>query len=158
MKKETLAQLNMFIIFILTNLLALVLMPAYYIYQGSMGENENNPWIAIWYVLYIIGVTALILFVAKRKRVGVLKAIFYFAIAWSMWYALFPIFYYFSVPFGDLISLGLSIGITAALIKNPEWYMMDVVGVLMSVGIALIFGIAFGLLPILVFLTICFVL
>ncbi len=152
-KDETLAQVNMFILFIMSNLLALVLMPAYYIYEGSMGENENNPWIAVYYVLYIIGVTAVILYIGKKKKVSILKGIFYFAIAWSMWYAIFPILYYFNIPLSDLFSLLISIALTYALIKNPEWYMMDIVGVLMSVGIALIFGIAFGLLPILLFLS-----
>ena len=154
MKEETLAQINMMILFIMANLLALVLMPAYFIYEGSLGENENNPWVAVGYVLYIIGVTALILYIAKKKKIGILKGIFYFAVAWSMWYALFPLFYYFSIPFSEILSLLLSIGITWALAKNPEWYMMDLVGILMSVGIALIFGIAFGLVPVIVFLSI----
>ncbi len=153
-KEETVAQLNMFMIFIVANLLALVLMPAYMIYQGSMGEEENNPWVAVFYVLYIIGVTAVILYIAKKKKTGILKAIFYFAVAWSMWFALFPIFYYFSIPASDLISLTLAIVITILLIKYPEWYMMNLTGVLMAVGIALIFGISFGMIPVVVFLAI----
>ncbi len=153
-REETVAQLNMFMIFIVANLLALVLMPAYMIYQGSMGNEENNPWVAVFYVLYIIGVTAVILYIAKKKKTGVLKAIFYFAVAWSMWFALFPIFYYFSVPASDLISLTLSIVMTILLIKYPEWYMMNLTGILMAVGIALIFGISFGMIPVVVFLAI----
>ncbi len=153
-KEDTVAQLNMFMIFIVANLLALVLMPAYMIYQGSMGSEENNPWVAVFYVLYIIGVTAVILYIAKKKKTGVLKAIFYFAVAWSMWFALFPIFYYFSVPASDLISLTLAIFITILLIKYPEWYMMNLTGILMAVGIALIFGISFGMIPVVVFLAI----
>lgn len=151
-KEETLAQLNMFMIFIVANLLALVLMPAYMIYEGSMGGEENNPWIAVFYVLYIIGITAVILFVAKKNKIGLLKGIFYFAVVWSMWYALFPIFYYFSIPASDLISLILAILLTVLVIKNPEWYMMNITGTLMAVGIALIVGMSFGLVPIILFL------
>ncbi len=154
LKEETIAQLNMFVIFILANLLALVLMPAYFIYEGSLGENENNPLVAVYYALEIIALTAVILFFAKKKKVSVLKGIFYFAVAWSMWYALFPIFYYFQVPYSDLFSLALSILLTIYLLKNPEWYVMDIVGVLMAVGLSLIFGMALGLIPITLFLTI----
>lgn len=154
MKEETVAQINMFVIFILANLLALVLMPAYFIYEGGLGENENNPWIAVYYALYIIGITAVILYIAKKRKFGILKAIFYFAVAWSMWYALFPIFYYFSVPLSDVISLVLSIALTVLLIKNPEWYMMNIVGILMTVGLALILGMSLGLIPVILFLSI----
>ena len=154
MKEETVAQLNMFVIFILANLLALVLMPAYFIYEGGLGENENNPWVAVYYALYIIGITALILYIAKRRKIGILKAIFYFAVAWSMWYALFPILYYFSVPLSDLFSLAISIALTVLLVKNPEWYMMDIVGILMAVGLALILGMNLGLVPVILFLSI----
>ncbi len=153
-KEETIAQVNMFLIFIVANLLALVLMPAYMIYEGSMGNEENNPWVAVFYVLYIIGVTAVILYIAKKKKAGILKAIFYFSVVWSMWFALFPIFYYFSVPASDLLSLTLSIIITVLLIKYPEWYMMNITGILMAVGIALIFGMSFGIVPVVVFLAI----
>ncbi len=152
MKNELIAQLNMMLIFVIANLLAMVLLPAYSIYEGSMGEEGNDPWIAIYYVLYIIAITAVILYIAKKKKIGILKGIFYFAIAWSMWYALFPIFFYFLIPFSDLISLALSIILTIILIKNPEWYVIDLVGIFVTVGIALILGLSLGLLPILIFL------
>ena len=152
-KSETIAQLNMMLIFAIANLLAVILLPAYGIYENSMGETGNNPWIAIYYLLYIIGITAIILYIAKKKKIGVLRGIFYFAIAWSMWYALFPIFYYFLIPFSDLISLALSIILTIYLLKNPEWYMIDLTGILVTVGIALILGLSLGMVPIIILLT-----
>ena len=151
-KGETIAQLNMMLIFAIANLLAIILLPVYGIYENSMGETGNNPWIAIYYLLYIIGITAVILYIAKKKRIGLLKGIFYFAIAWSMWYALFPIFYYFLIPFSDLLSLALSIILTVYLLKNPEWYMIDLTGVLVTVGIALILGLSLGIVPIIILL------
>ena len=155
MKDETFAQLNMFLIFIISNLFALAMIPIYAVlYAGSLGEEGNNPWMAVYYVLYIIGITAVILYIAKKKKIGILKAIFYFAVAWSIWYAILPLFYYFNIPFPGIISLALSIALTYLLIKYPEWYMMNLTGVLMAVGISLILGLSLGIVPIILFLSI----
>ena len=155
MKDDTIAQINMFMIFIIANLLALAMIPIYSVlYAGSLGDEGNDPWVAVYYVLYIIGITAVILYIAKKNKIGILKAIFYFAVAWSMWYALFPIFYYFAIPFSDVLSLSLSIILTVLLIKYPEWYMMNLTGVLMAVGISLILGLSLGIVPIILFLSI----
>ncbi len=154
MKNETVSQINMILIFIIANLLALILLPAYKIYENSMGGEENNPWIAVYYVIYIIGITAIILYIAKKSKTNLLRGIFYFAIAWAMWYALFPLFYYLWIPFSDLISLSLAIIITVILIKNPEWYLVDIVGIFVTVGIALILGVSLGIIPIVIFLSI----
>ena len=154
MKNETMSQINMIFIFLIANLLGLILLPMYAIYEGSMGGEENDPWIAVYYVIYIIFITAIILYIAKKKKANILKGIFYFAIAWAMWYALYPIFLYFWIPYSDLISLGAAITITVILIKNPEWYWIDIVGILTTVGIALILGISLGILPIIILLSI----
>ncbi|NPA74950.1 MAG: hypothetical protein GXO25_02570 [Euryarchaeota archaeon] len=155
MKDETFAQLNMFFIFIVANLLALILVPVYYsMYHNSLGEEGNNPWVAVYYILYIIGVTAVILYIAKLKKIGILKAIFYFAVAWTMLFALMPILYFIGIPYPGLISLAISVILTAILIKNPEWYMMNIVGILMAVGISLILGLSLGMVPIILLLSI----
>jgi len=153
MREEAKAQLNMMLLFLISNLLALALLPVYQIYSGGLGEAGNNPWTPIYYLIYIIIVTAIILIIAKLGKKGLLKAIFYFAIAWAMWYALFPFFFYFGIPFSDFISLGLAIALTIWMLKNPEWYVMDLVGILVTVGIALIFGLSLSLIPAVVLLS-----
>ncbi len=155
MKDETLAQINMFFIFIVANLMALTLVPVYYaMYHGSMGEEGNNPWVAVYYVLYIIGVTAVILYIAKLKKIGVLKAIFYFAVAWTMIFSLMPIFYFVGFPYPGITSIVVSVLLTIFLAIHPEWYMMDITGVLMAVGISLILGLSLGMVPIVLLLSI----
>ncbi len=153
MKPEVKAQFNMMLLFALANLLALTLLPAYQIYRNGMGEAGKNPWTAIYYLIYIILITLLILLIAKWGKAKLLKGIFYFAIAWSMWYALFPIFYYFSIPFSDLISLALAIILTLWMLKNPEWYVMNTVGILVTVGVSLILGLSFSIIPAVVLLS-----
>ncbi len=155
MKNETLAQINMILIFLIANLAALLLYPIYGIYEGSMGEEGNNPWMAVYYLIYIIAITLLIVLIAKKGKKNLLRGIFYFAIAWAMWYALFPIFLLIIPigPFPDLLSLGLAIIITIIMIKHPEWYVINAAGILVTMGIALIFGMSFSLIPIILLLS-----
>jgi presenilin-like A22 family membrane protease len=153
MKSEAKAQLNMMLIFLVANVIALLLYPVYQVYQGGLGEEGSNPWIAVYYLLYVVAITLLIVFIAKKGKKNLLRGIFYFAIAWAMWYALFPIFYFFSIPYSDMISLGVAIIIAIALFKHSEWYMVNFVGILTTVGIALIFGLSLTLLPIIVLLS-----
>ncbi len=153
MKPAVRAQFHMMFIFAISNILALVLLPAYHIYRNGLGEAGKNPWTPIYYLIYIILVTALILLIARWGKVKLLKAIFYFAIAWSMWYAIFPLLFYFRIPFSDLISLGISILLTLWMLKNPEWYVMNFVGVLVTVGISLILGLSLSIIPAVVLLS-----
>ncbi len=153
MRQETYAQLHMMLIFIISNLLALILMPAYLGYRGSLGEAGNSPWIAFYYLAMVILFTAVVLYIAKKKKINLLKGIFYFGITWTVFYAMFPIFYYFGVPFSDLISLIFSVFVVIWMAKNPEWYVVNLVGIFMATGVALIFGMALGLVPIIIFLS-----
>ncbi len=153
MKQETYAQLHMMLIFIISNLLALILMPAYLGYKGSLGEEGNSPWIAFYYLAMVILFTAVILYIAKKKKVNLLKGIFYFGVTWTVFYAMFPIFYYIGVPFSDVVSLIFSVLVVIWLAKNPEWYVVNLVGIFMATGVALIFGMALGLVPIIIFLS-----
>ena len=153
MKNETLAQINMMLIFLIANLAALILYPIYSIYEGSLGEEGENPWIAVYYLIYIVAVTLLIVFIAKKGKKNILRGIFYFAMAWAMWYALFPIFLLIIPPYSDLISLGLAVLITILMIKYPEWYVINAAGILVTMGIALIFGMSLSLIPIILLLS-----
>jgi len=153
MKNETLAQINMMLIFLIANLAALILYPIYSIYEGSLGEEGENPWIAVYYLIYIVAVTLLIVFIAKKGKKNILRGIFYFAMAWAMWYALFPIFLLIIPPYSDLISLGLAVLITILMIKYPEWYVINAAGILVTMGIALIFGMTLSLIPIILLLS-----
>jgi len=153
MKSELKAQLHMMLIFLIANLLALSLLPAYYIYNNTLGEAGKNPLTPIYYLFYVILITFLLLLIAKLGKTKLLRGIFYFAIAWAMFYAIFPLFYYFHIPFSDLISIGISIALTIWMLKNPEWYIINLVGVLVTVGAALILGLSLSLLPVIILLS-----
>lgn len=54
----------------------------------------------------------------------------------------------------DVLSLGVAIGVMAALIYHPEWYVIDIAAILIGAGAAALFGISFSILPIILLLVV----
>lgn len=52
----------------------------------------------------------------------------------------------------DIASFGLALVLTALLYVYPEWYIVDLTGVLSAAGIAALFGISFSIVPAIVLL------
>ncbi|WP_455392952.1 presenilin family intramembrane aspartyl protease PSH [[Eubacterium] cellulosolvens] len=69
----------------------------------------------------------------------------------------FKAYHYIPPVYSDLpcfMGLIVAIIITAALFYYPEWYLVDIVGILVAGGVAALIGISIGLLPIIVLLII----
>jgi len=54
----------------------------------------------------------------------------------------------------NVVAVLAAIGVGAALLFYPEWYVIDTTGVLMGAGAAALFGISFGLLPAILLLSV----
>ncbi|MCI0496683.1 MAG: hypothetical protein L0Z54_00075 [Thermoplasmata archaeon] len=52
----------------------------------------------------------------------------------------------------NIVVAALAAALTGLLLVYPEWYVLDTVGVMVSAGVASLFGISFGLLPAIVLL------
>ncbi len=115
---------------------------------------------ALFYFILILAFTAFVLFLVRKRREGVLKYVILGAITITMLFV-------FSVPlalaFGFLpepwaslaatqATLLLSFGLAYALLKYPEWWVVDATGFAVAAGVTAIIGISFGILPALVFL------
>lgn len=133
-------------------------------------ENPQDTSNAIWYIVFILIFTFVILWIARKKIKWLIRVIILFAVGSTIAYVVGPILaiylthgpYWFSdalLGAGrslDLTALGgalaLSIASVVALYKHPEWYVIDSVGLLVAAGSAAIFGISFGILPVLLLL------
>jgi len=73
-------------------------------------------------------------------------------LAWFVFAAIIPPI----VVSGVLLPLPLvaALAVGAALLRYPEWYVIDTAGVIMGAGAAGIFGISLGLLPVLILLVV----
>lgn len=111
-------------------------------------ESVFNP---LYYVLLVLAFTAFLLFVIKLGRRWVIQLIMGLVIISTLY------FVYSSVLL-NLTDIGWIIAIAATavtaffLFYYPEWWVIDVVGILIGAGAAAIFGISLAVVPALVLL------
>jgi len=114
-------------------------------------SSLENP---IWFIAMLLGFTVVLLVLLKYHLKWALQLL--------IWASLFLSFIYVFTGLLSLagvstvISVGggllLSVGATVLLAKYPEWYVVDVLGVLLSAGIASIFGISLEPVPVILLL------
>jgi len=118
-------------------------------------ENPQDPTNTVVYVVAILIVTAIMLVAIRYAAERALRALLVFASVYLAWFV-------FRVVIPDLVVLR-GINVLAALATallgvllyvHPEWYVIDLAGVVMGAGGAGLFGISFGLLPALLLLTV----
>lgn len=137
-------------IFVANILLALVFAQPFQAAGLQAFEDPDDVGNSAWYIVLILAFTFLILYIAKKGKKWLIRAIILTAIGSTLVYVIYPVL---SISLG--MEIGLSLGIAAAiaiasviaLYKHPEWYVIDSVGLLVASGSAAIFGISLGLLP-----------
>lgn len=140
--------------FLAVPLAALLLVPS--VPSGYRAfQDQNDPTNPLLYVLMILVTTGVLLFLIKRSRLGLLKALLFAAIGLG----LFSIGSLFLMLGGADENLSLLFGIALSavvlflLIKHPRWYVVNGAGLLIGIGATLILGLSLGLLPALILLT-----
>jgi presenilin-like A22 family membrane protease len=132
-------------------------------------DDPNNP-INIFYILLIMLVfTIIILLIAKFWKKQVIQIIILGAIGYTSAYVFYPLFNIFiptsinfSIPINDsssiilsasiLISIILALSLVIILYKYPEWYVIDICGIIIGAGAIAIFGISLGVLLVIILL------
>lgn len=116
----------------------------------SNPEDTNN---VVAYLALILIFTAFIFLVIKLNKKWMIQAIIFISVAWTLYYVFQAIFSSFlTQDMKFVVSLILSIGLTVILYKFPEWYVIDIVGIIIGGGAASIFGISLAIIPTLLLL------
>jgi len=144
--KDTMPILLMGGLFVLTHGLALLVMPPFEVAGLGVYENPNDPLNIVYFILTLLVVTAILLLIAKFWKKRVVQVI----ILGSVGYIAFLVFYAFlATVVSDVEALALSgIGVAAAialLVKYPEWYVIDVTGILLGLGTIAMLGISLSI-------------
>lgn len=160
----------LFGIFVLTIILAALFAIPFQQANLQAFENPEDPGNAVWYVVLILAFTFVILWIARKKIKWLIRGIILFAVGSTIAYVVGPLLaiYVTHGPYWmsdailgpgyslDLMAIGLAlavaIGSVVALYKHPEWYVIDTVGILVAAGSAAIFGISFGIVPVILLL------
>jgi len=118
-------------------------------------EDPADPTNSLVYILAILVATVLMLAAFKYAFERAVKAVVLLSSALVSWYVFAvvapPLVTVASI---NLVAIALSLGVAAALLIYPEWYVIDAAGVVMGVGAGALFGISFGLLPALLLLSV----
>ncbi|MFA6224800.1 MAG: presenilin family intramembrane aspartyl protease PSH [Methanoregula sp.] len=112
----------------------------------------ENP---VFFILILLVFTGILLVLIKydTKKVFI-KAIIGLSLFFTFVY-IFAAIVYATIGATDTANIAvLVLGLlaTALLYKYPEWYVIDVLGILMSAGVASIFGVSLDVLPVVILL------
>lgn len=114
-------------------------------------ESVANPLVFIGILLvFTLFLLILIRLGVKRIITVIILASIFFTFIYT--FSAISLIYFGGSDLSVLLSLGLSVAGTALLYFHPEWYVIDTLGVLIAGGVASIFGISLGILPVLLLL------
>jgi len=142
-------------IFVLNILLSVLFAKPFFAAGLQAFKDPQNVGNSLYYVVAILVFTFVILAIAKWGKKWLIRAIILGAVGLTIGYVVEPLL---SVTLGwpGGVAFGLAalaaVAAVAALYWHPEWYVVDVVGVLVAAGTASIFGISLGLVPVVVLL------
>jgi presenilin-like A22 family membrane protease len=141
-----------FVISIITAILVSAFMPSDY---RAFGEDVDDPTNPLWYIGMVVLFTFFILWLARKGGQRVIQMIILFAVGMTMYFVLRPLVWQLtSYVMAEIISLQVAIVLSYALYKFPEWYVVDISGLLVAAGATAIFGISLSILPALVLMTV----
>lgn len=145
--------IGMAFILLLVQLMAVALGQLPKINETKVFSDPEATSNAIYWIALILVFTVFILYVIKKNQKWMIQAFILFAVASTLYIVLFAIFDKFlSQELNFILTIIFSIALTALLYKFPEWYVIDIIGVIIGAGAASIFGISLAIMPALLLL------
>jgi len=144
-------------IFLISQFLALIITPQFI--SEDMAAFEEGSEDSVANILLILAelliITVVLVLLARRGKKNIIHYIVLGVFVIAIWNTLTPLFSYI-MPRGlaSLLGLVLGGGITYVFYKTPEWYIIDIFGVLICAGIATILGISLAPFVVIIFLVI----
>ncbi len=153
-KHEILPMFFMGFFFVVINGLALLLSYIFADAGMKVFEEADNPMNLLWVFLTILGMTILILLIAKFWKKRLIQIIILFAVWYTSLYIFLPlfalVFSYWLIPV--LLSILCATSLIVVLVRYPEWYVIDLCGVIIGAGAVALFGISLSVLLVLIML------
>ncbi|MFA5943652.1 MAG: presenilin family intramembrane aspartyl protease PSH [Candidatus Thermoplasmatota archaeon] len=142
--------------FVLTMLLAILFAEPFVDAElQAFGDDTDNVGNSLYYLVAILVFTFIILAIAKWGKKGLIRWIILSAVGLTIWYVVHPVLIEtlgWSLNAGYVTAAVAGVVAVIALYKHPEWYVIDVVGLLVAAGTAAIFGISLSTVPVVVLL------
>jgi presenilin-like A22 family membrane protease len=142
-------------IFLFVQLGALALVQPFESAGYQAVEDPSDPTNSLMYIGAILVATAVMLLAFRYDVDQLIRGLIVFSAAWLSLYVFQvlvpPVLTYAGL---NVVAVALALGLGAALLLYPEWYVIDAAGAVMGAAAAGLFGISFGILPALVLLTV----
>ena len=154
-KKDIFPVIIMSFFFIIIYFLSIFLTEIYENAGIQAFENPDNPFNIAYIFIIMMFFTILILLISKFWKKRLIQIIILGAIGYTAAYIFFPLFnLIFSEIISLLISIILAITLVFTLFDYPEWYIIDICGIIIGTGAIIIFGISIGVLSVIILLII----
>jgi len=114
-------------------------------------ESVANPFI---FIAILLVFTAFLLVLIKCGQKWVISAVIWLSIFLTFIYIFSAIIFAAigATDAGTVLVFAVAVAATALLYKFPEWYVIDILGVLIAAGVASIFGVSLEILPVVILL------
>ena len=147
-KKELLPIFFMGCFFVIINGFALLLSHIFIEAGMEVFEQADNPVNLVWVFVTVLGMTIIILLIAKFWKKRLIQLIILFAVGYTSFYIFLPLF---SLVISDwvvtfILSIILALCLVVVLVKYPEWYIIDLCGIIIGAGAIALFGISLSVL------------
>ena len=117
-------------------------------------EDPTATTNSLLYIGIILVFTLILLVAIKKNMKWFIQLVILLAVAFTLYYVLYALLAI--TPVSDFtnnaISTLLAISMTVVLYKFPEWYVIDILGLMIAAGCAAIFGISLAIVPTIVLL------
>ncbi len=160
MRSEIKTVLVMAVLLVGSQAVALAIAPTFQSSGMQAFPNPNDVSNTAIYIILILVFTGIILGLVKYRRQGIARWVILASVFITVAFVLLLPFLYFlawlpwivfdvntAFDLATLFAFLTAIAVTYALVKYPEWYVVDTVGLVTAAGVTAILGISFGLLP-----------
>ncbi|UCD14381.1 MAG: hypothetical protein JSW60_02915 [Thermoplasmatales archaeon] len=140
-------------LFVVIHFLALLLVWPFDTAGMQAFEETDNPVNLVYIFAIILVITVIILLIAKFWKKQLIQFIILGAIGYTAFWVFRPLFLMI-MPWqiAMLVSALLAILLVITLFKYPEWYVIDICGIIVGAGAIAIFGISLGIFLIILLL------
>ena len=152
-KKNILPVILMGCLFVLIHVLALVITGTFEEAGMQAFDNPDDPMNIAFIIVIMLVFTLAILLIAKFWKKQLIQVIILGAIGYTSGYVFYPLFGLIFMPLiSIIISAVIAVILVIILYKYPEWYVIDICGIIVGTGAIAIFGISLGILLVILLL------
>lgn len=146
-KKDILPIFAMALLLVSIQFIALFLVSPFETAGMQTFENPSNPTNILYIIVLLALFTAIILLIAKFWKKKVIQAIVMAAIGYTSAYVFYPLFNIFFIDiYSAFFSIVMAVSLIVVLYYYPEWYIIDITGIIIGSGAIAIFGISLSIL------------